>query len=200
MTVTFFLVRHAAHDNLSSYLAGRATRIMLGPAGREQAARLAQRLARERIDKIYTSPRERAYETATAIASACRLDPPETHDALDEVDFGSWTGKSFDVLNRDEQWQRWNMQRGLAQTPGGENMLDVQRRMFGLIHSLAGRSEDDRRIVLVSHCDVIKTVVSHVLCASLDAWARMEVAPGSITILVMGNWGAKIITLNEMIS
>ncbi|MDQ0562490.1 broad specificity phosphatase PhoE [Rhizobium mesoamericanum] len=199
MTATFFLVRHAAHDNLGSFLAGRMSGIGLGPAGQEQAARVAQRLVREKIDDVYTSPQERTRQTATAITTACGLDPPQINNALDEVDFGSWTGRSFVDLNHDEQWQRWNALRGLERAPGGEHMLDVQHRVVALIQSLAGNRRG-RRIVLVSHGDVIKAAVTYVLCSPLDACARLDVAPGSITVLIVGDWGAKIAALNEVIS
>ncbi|CCM78116.1 histidine phosphatase family protein [Rhizobium mesoamericanum] len=199
MTTTFFLVRHAAHDNLGSFLAGRMSGIGLGPAGQEQAARVGQRLVREKIDDVYTSPQERTRQTATAITEACRLDPPQINNALDEVDFGTWTGRSFVDLNRDVQWQRWNALRGLARAPGGEHMLDVQHRVVALIESLAGNRRG-RRIVLVSHGDVIKAAVTYVLCSPLDAWARLDVAPGSVTVLIVGDWGAKIAALNEVVS
>ncbi|OWV92824.1 phosphoglycerate mutase [Rhizobium sp. R72] len=198
MTTTFFLVRHAAHDNLGSFLAGRMCGIGLGAAGQEQAARLAKRLAREKIDEVYTSPQERTRQTAAAIATACALDPPQVHTALDEVDFGSWTGRRFDDLNGDQRWQHWNALRSLGRAPGGERMLDVQHRVLGLIETLAG-NKSGRKIVLVSHSDVIKAAVTYVLGSSLDAWARLDVAPGSLTVLVAGDWGAKIAALNEVV-
>lgn len=197
MTVTFFLVRHAAHDDVGNFLAGRMTGISLGEAGRAQAARLGQRMRREEISGIYTSPRERTRETALAIASACGIGPPETADALDEVDFGDWSGQTFEVLNADLLWRRWNTVRSLSRTPGGETMLDVQRRIVGLIETLADGSSGTR-LALVSHADVIKAAVSHILGLPIDAWPRFDVAPASVTTLVMGDWGAKIVTLNEM--
>ncbi|MGG7578464.1 histidine phosphatase family protein [Rhizobium sp. Nf11,1] len=197
MTATFFLVRHAAHDNVGNFLAGRAAGISLGESGRSQVQRLGERLRREDINEIYTSPRERTRETAVGIASACGLPLPQTDDALDEVNFGYWSGKTFEVLNDDPLWRRWNTTRSLVRTPGGETMLDVQTRIFGLIETLARRG-NDRRLALVSHADVIKAAVSHVLGLPIDAWPRFDIAPASVTTVVVGDWGAKVMTLNEV--
>ncbi|MEZ2224025.1 histidine phosphatase family protein [Rhizobium sp. RCC_161_2] len=197
MTVTFFLVRHAAHDDVGRFLAGRMEGIALGQAGRAQADRLGQRMKREEIGAIYTSPRERTRETAAAIAAACGLGPPRIADALDEVNFGEWAGKTFDILNGDPQWRRWNDVRSLTRTPGGEIMLDVQRRVLGLIETLSNAGSG-KRLALVSHGDVLKAAVCHVLGLPIDAWPKFDIAPASITTMAIGDWGAKIITLNEM--
>jgi broad specificity phosphatase PhoE len=195
MTVTFFLVRHAAHDNVGGFLAGRMEGVVLGEAGRAQAIRLGQRMEREDIEAIYTSPRERTQETAAAIATACGLAPPQIVDALDEVNFGAWAGKTFDTLNDDPQWRRWNSVRSLSRTPGGESMLDVQHRVLGLIETLS--NGDGKRLALVSHGDVLKAAVGHILGLPIDAWPRFDIAPASITTVTVSEWGAKIITLNE---
>jgi len=197
MTTTFFLVRHAAHDNVGGFLAGRSEGIHLGEAGRAQAARLGERLRHETFAAIYTSPRERTRETAQAIAAASGAPEPVATADLDEVHFGHWSGQTFDVLNQDPHWRRWNEVRSLTRTPGGETMLDVQRRIVSLMES-AQRRYAEQRVVLVSHADVIKAAVSHILGLPVDAWPRFDIAPASITTLVTGDWGARIITLNDV--
>jgi broad specificity phosphatase PhoE len=199
MTVTFYFIRHAAHDNVGGFLAGRMEGIRLGAAGQAQAERLARRMQREEIDAIYCSPRERTRETAAAIATACDVGEPETTDALDEIDFGTWSGQTFETLNADPAWRRWNMTRSLCRTPGGESMLDVQQRILSLIEMLL-RKNGARKVALVSHADVIKTAVSHFLGLPIDAWPRFDIAPASITSIAAGDWGAKVITVNEFVS
>jgi broad specificity phosphatase PhoE len=196
VTLTLFLVRHAAHDNVGRFLAGRSEPVPLGEEGRSQARRLAEHLRRKDIADIYTSPRTRTQETAAAIASICGIGPPKPNDALDEVDFGAWSGKDFDTLDSDSLWRRWNTVRSLVRAPGGETILEVQNRFLRFIETLrdGGNAE---RIALVSHADVIKTAVSHVLGLPPDAWPRFDIAPASVTTMVIGDWGAKIITLND---
>ena len=197
MSAVFFLVRHAAHDNVGGFLAGRAPSIHLGPDGLAQAKRLGERMARERFEAVYASPRERTQETAAAIASACGDIPVAIAEELDEVDFGDWSGSTFDQLNKLDAWQRWNSLRSMAETPSGETMIDVQRRSVGLVRQLAQQNAD-ARLVLVSHADIIKSIVSHVLCLPIDAWPRLEISPASITTIVVGEWGSKVLTLNEV--
>ncbi|ASW09651.1 histidine phosphatase family protein [Rhizobium sp. 11515TR] len=197
MTTTLFLVRHAAHDNLGAFLAGRTPGIVLGEAGLSQANRLGLRMAREHLDAVCSSPRERTRQTAEAIISACGLGSPQIEEALDEVNFGDWTGKTFSTLDQDAQWRRWNTMRSLVRAPNGETMLDVQTRVWNLIADLSSKA-DGKRLALVSHGDVIKAAVSHILGLPIDAWPRFDVEPASVTHMVVGDWGAKIITLNEM--
>jgi len=194
----FLLVRHAAQDDVGRVLAGRTPGIHLGATGRAQAAALGARLKPEPIDAIHTSPRERTRETAEAIAAAAGLPDPLVTEALDEIDFGPWSGRSFDNLNDDPDFRRWNAARSLARTPGGESMLDVQRRALAHMERVAAEA-GERTVVLVSHADVIKAVVAHVLGLSTDAWWRFEISPASITRLVLADWGAKLVQLNETV-
>lgn len=158
MSTTFFLLRHAAHDNVGGYLAGRLPGIRLGMEGRAQAERLAHRLAREPIVAIHASPRERAEETAAAIAAALDIAQIFTEPQLDEVDFGeSWEGKDFKTLETDPSWRRWNSSRSLARTPAGERMIDVEGRAMSVIERLAHRYSG-AALALVSHSEVIKAV------------------------------------------
>ena len=197
MTTTFFLIRHAAHDDVGSYLAGRMAGVRLGPAGRAQASRLAERMSGERFDAIYASPRERTLETASAIAVACEVGPVKLCDDLDEVDFGEWSGKTFEELNRDAGWRYWNDVRHKARTPSGESMLDVQSRVLRRMETCCSE-QSGGSVVLVSHADVIKTAVCHVLGLPLENCFRFDIDPASVTTLVMGDWGAKLLKLNDV--
>lgn len=195
MTTTFFLVRHAAHDS-ADRLVGRMEGIRLGATGRAQAERLSERMRRETIEAVLTSPRERTRETAEAIVAACRLAAAEPCSQLDEIDFGEWSGKTFAELEADPDWRHWNAVRSHARTPGGESMLDVQRRVLACMKRLA-HGHERKAFALVSHADVIKAVVCHVLGMPIDGWSRFEIDPASITTVVAGDWGAKLLRLNE---
>lgn len=199
MSTVFLLVRHAAHDNVGGYLAGRMPGVTLGPDGRAQAERLAQALRQDRLAAIHASPQQRTQETARALAGAQGLPRIVTEPELDEIDFGAaWQGRDFPTLEQDPAWRRWNSQRSLARTPGGERMLDVQARVLTLVERLLPRHADES-VALVTHGDVIKALVSHVLGLGIDAWPRLEVAPASVSRIVIGEWGAKLIGLNQTV-
>ncbi|HEV7254294.1 MAG TPA: histidine phosphatase family protein [Mesorhizobium sp.] len=198
MTTTFFLVRHAAHDNVGGYLAGRKPGVRLGADGHAQAVRLGKRMSRETFSAIIASPRERTQETAQAIARAAGIDTVETDARLDEIDFGAWSGKTFDELNLDPRWARWNAERGSARTPAGEGIADVARRVEECLAEVRARF-GEASVVLVSHADVIKTAVCLSLGLKPEQGMLMEVSPASVTVLVQGDWGRKLWQLNETI-
>jgi broad specificity phosphatase PhoE len=50
---------------------------------------------------------------------------------------------------------------------------------------------------MVTHCDIIRAVIAHVLGLSLDHILRFDIDPASISRLAVGDWGAKILSLNE---
>ncbi|RVB80346.1 histidine phosphatase family protein [Mesorhizobium sp. M6A.T.Cr.TU.014.01.1.1] len=196
MTTTFFLIRHAAHDNVGDYLAGRMAGVCLGETGKAQAVRLASHMAPEPLATICCSPRERTLETAKPIAIACSPDKITICQELDEIDFGAWSGKTFEELSQDADWRGWNSRRQQARTPGGETMLDVQQRVFSLMQQLRKRYQN-QSVALVSHADVIKAAVCKVLGLPLGDCFRFDIDPASITTIVSGDWGSKLIRLNE---
>src|SRR5689334_16064419 len=129
MTI-FHLIRHAAHAHGDGVLLGRMSGIGLSPSGREQARALAKRLSGWSIDGIQTSPRQRARETAAEIATPHAL-PVEIVPAVDEMDYGLWTGQSFSALRAEPAWRLWNEARGGSRPPGGESMAEARSRLLG---------------------------------------------------------------------
>jgi probable phosphoglycerate mutase len=198
MTTTFFLVRHAAHDEVESLLAGRMDGIELGAMGHAQAARLAERMQSEQFGAIYSSPRARSQATAEAIAAGSGISQVQTDQDLDEIDFGDWSGKTFAELEDDPGWRLWNSDRSRASTPAGETMLHVQERVAGCMERL--RSDHvESGVILVSHADVIKAAVCGILALPCESGAKFDISPASVTTIVLGEWGARIVSLNEVV-
>src|SRR5688572_29417635 len=100
VTTLLLLARHAAHAQLGRALTGRGDDHGLTVDGRAQALALAARVGRHRPGALFASPRRRAVETAALLASALHL-PVREEAALDEIDFGAWTGCEFSTLNDD---------------------------------------------------------------------------------------------------
>lgn len=199
MATTFYLVRHAAHGLLGRVLTGRMPEVHLAESGRLQAQELARHFKAQGIDGVQSSPRERAEETARPIADEARV-ACELDDALDEIDFGEWTGRSFEELEADPRWQLWNAQRSAACAPGGESMAAVQDRLIGHLRRTHA-AKPGARLVLVSHGDVIKAAILHVLGMTVDAFAAFEISPAGISTVVLGQGGgATVLSLNERIA
>lgn len=197
MTTTVFLVRHGVHDQLGKTLCGRMAGVGINEQGRREAEALAARLAGEGLQAVYTSPLQRTRETAEPIAAAAGVPPLADEDLL-EIDFGAWTGKAFEELRDDPAWRVWNTARGLARPPDGESMVEVQARLSRWLERVRNRHPVGR-IAAVTHSDVIKALVAHVVGFSLDQHDRLEVNPASVSTLVVGDWGMKVTALNETV-
>jgi probable phosphoglycerate mutase len=195
VSTTFHLVRHGEHDRVDRTLCGRMPGVVLNATGKEQARAAGRRLAALRPLRILTSPLERTRGTADIIGeeTGCPVEPAE---ALQEIDCGEWTGKAFDELHKDSRWKDWNDARAVTRLPGGEMMIEVQARIAKYIESLR-RLYESARLILVSHSDVIKAAILFHIGLSLDLFSRIEIAPGSISTLVIGDWGARLVSLNE---
>jgi probable phosphoglycerate mutase len=172
--------------------------VSLGALGREQAGRLGRRFARESIASVQSSPLERASETAEPIAAGtgCSI---EINEGIVEIEFGTWSGRSFKDLNGDPAWTSWNSARAVARPPGGETMLEAQSRIVHAMEALRG-AYPEKAVVLVSHSDVIKAALLYHLGLPVDAYPRVEIEPASISTLVVGDWGAKVVRLNEVVA
>lgn len=196
MTTIFLLIRHAAHLDLDVRLSGRRPGVDLSEAGRVQADVLGRRLSGMGVTSVTCSPLERTVATAKAVAAACALQAPPPVEALNEIDFGEWTGRALASFGDDAGWRAWNEERHLARPPGGESMAEAQARIARWLPKMAAAHAGET-IAVVTHADMIRAAVADVLGLSLDKLLRFDIDPASITTVVMGDWGAKLVRLNE---
>jgi broad specificity phosphatase PhoE len=192
---TFYLVRHGSNDFYSHTLVGRRPGVLLNAAGRREAEDLAEALAPEKIQHILTSPMERCRETAAPMAKRFGLEA-RVSEALNEVDFGDWTNRTFAELNLLESWKQWNVFRSGGRAPGGETMLEVQSRMIGLMAELR-RQFAGQRIALVGHGDPLGAALLFYLGTPLEFIRRIELSPASVTVLTMTDWEVQVRCVNR---
>lgn len=192
---TLYLIRHAMTDAVGRFLAGRAPGLHLNPEGRAQAAGLAERLAAVPLSHVYTSPLERARETAAPLAARHDL-PVETREPLGEIDYGDWTGRPFTALAEDPIWRRYNRLRSLTRIPGGELAAGVQARVAAELAHLAA-AHPNGSLALVSHADVVRAALAHCAAIPLDLLLRVEIAPASVSIVVLGEHAPSIRCVNH---
>jgi ribonuclease H / adenosylcobalamin/alpha-ribazole phosphatase len=195
VTATILLIRHAAHVELGRTLSGRRRDVALSRDGLDQAQIVGDLLGVEQISAVYASPRERAYYTARQIADPHEL-KVNVCDALDEIDFGDWTGRGFNELEGDPGWTEWNEARGTARPPNGESMVEALMRATAALAGLASE-HNNATIACVSHCDIIRGVIAHYLGLPLENMLRFDIDPASVSRLALGSWGARIMTVNE---
>jgi probable phosphoglycerate mutase len=194
MTTTLLLIRHGFNETVGVRLAGSEA-VALDARGRAQADALVARLARARIDAIYTSPIARARETAAPLAAARQL---PAIDLLDVTEFrmGEFDGQRFDALNADPRWQRFCAQRGVTRAPGGELMIELQARVIAGLMRVA-ESHPGGTVAIVSHADPIRAAVLFTLGSPLDYYYRLDVAPASVTVIALRRDGPALVKLND---
>lgn len=192
---TFFLIRHAACDGLGQKLWGRTPGICLNEKGETQAQHLAERFRNIELSAIYSSPLERAMQTATVVAQNMKLDV-RTSAAANEIDFGEWTGKTFEELSSDEQWRRFNSHRSMTMIPGGESFLEVQNRIVKEIEELAVQ-HGKAHIAIVSHADVIRAAVAYFAATPIDMFERFQISPCSVSVVEVDKQSVRLLSVNN---
>ena len=120
-------------------------------------------------------------ETASALADKLRI-PINLSANLNEVDYGRWTGKSFDELADDPLWQRFNSSRANTLIPDGELISGVQHRMISHLEHLSKENERGN-VVLVTHAEPIRLVLRHYLDAADYMHDKLEISPASVSAL-----------------
>jgi len=137
---------------------------------------------------------DRCRETAEPLARVLgvRL---EISEALNEVDFGDWQGAEMSALDADERWRNWNAFRAGHKIPNGETMIAIQSRVASEMIRLKNELPE-KHIALVSHGDPIRAVLCYWLGMPLDFLHRLEVAPGSLSIVRVGDHEAVVQSVN----
>ena len=190
----FFLIRHAANDTIGNKFAGRMKGVSLNGTGTKQAEKLVELLNDIPLAAIYSSPLERAVQTAKPLAKSRNL-VPIILDQLTEIDCGEWTGKNFDEIRSDPTFELFNTFLSGTRIPGGELVLETQARVVATLENLAAQ-HPDQNIAVFTHADPIKTALAHYAGIPLDFIRRLEINPASISILDLTEEDARILLLN----
>ncbi|WP_129644268.1 histidine phosphatase family protein [Peristeroidobacter agariperforans] len=198
MTNDLVFVRHATCERMDEMLLGRTIDAPLAAIGVREAEAMACVLAPTSETLLVVSPRRRAQQTAAAIAARSQCELVTACD-IDELDFGHWSGQTFDELARDPAWRRWNEQRDSAATPAGERIRDVQARVLRHLHRLS-EAFPGRPMILVTHAEVIRAALLYWLQAPIGAYQRLAISPASISRVHLSEWGPRIDAINQRAS
>lgn len=194
------LVRHGENDYVKKgRLAGRLPGVHLNKKGISQAQAVADKLKDAPVKAVYSSPLERTMETAEPIAKALGLEVIP-REGLIEVDFGEWQDQKVKGLSRRKIWRVVQYTPSQMRFPGGESFAEAQYRICRELDTLAGQHEAKDMIVCVSHSDIIKLAVAYYIGLPLDLFQRLSVSPASITPLVVGEGGPRLLALNVDLS
>src|SRR5258706_16030949 len=152
------LIRHAVNDFVKTgKLAGWTPEVHLNEEGKAQAAALGLRLAKTKIDAIYTSPLERTVETAQAVIAHQPNLELQYLEAVGEVRYGAWQGAELSKLYQRKVWHMVQFTPSRVQFHGGETIREAQFRAVNAIEALIEK-HPRQTVAVVSHSDMIKLV------------------------------------------
>jgi broad specificity phosphatase PhoE len=158
---TVFLARHGQTDWNHRY--SGSSDIPLNSTGEDQARRLAERLRRERIEAVYSSPLKRALRTAEIIGAALRV-PVTADPGFREIHYGQWEGLTIpEILSGyGDIRAEWERDPAAVKPPGGETGIEVAERALAALGRIL-REHAHERFLIVAH----KTIHRLILAASL---------------------------------
>jgi probable phosphoglycerate mutase len=186
------LLRHAhSTANLKGILAGRDNTVGLSERGQSEARSLIQTLSQYSFDAIYVSDLKRCKETiAPYLAHSGKK--AERSRVIMEMDYGRWSGKPLKKLSTLPLWNLIQSRPSLVRFPDGESFSEMHLRANqGVIDMTQGK----KCILVVSHGDVIKSIVAHHLGLPLDNFQRISIDPASITRIMFPS--SQVISMND---
>ncbi len=193
-----FLRHGQATNNTERVLAGRTEGVQLTETGIKQAQHTAELLEHMNISKIYSSPIERAKHTAEIVGKHNSLDV-SIDDRLIELDMGKFTGMAYDdIFNSHGNvfMKFYNGELEIAHN-GVETFTDVKKRVLGIVDHVI-ENHPDENIVLVTHMDPIKAMLSTVVDLSPTNLFELIIANASLNIFKERDRKFSISGLNVM--
>ena len=191
-----FLIRHAANNfTQEEKLAGWLPGVHLNDEGHQQAGQMAAKMDKVKLDAIYSSPLERAVETAEYLAKPRGLEI-QPREGLGEIRMGQWEGQKMDDLNKSDEWRMFQFYPSGARPPGGETGRQVQMRAVDEVEAICA-AHPEGSIAIVSHSDTLKAIVAHYAGIHLDLFQRLVISPASVSVIWIGPHGPRLVRLND---
>jgi probable phosphomutase (TIGR03848 family) len=204
---TCLLIRHGrTASNANGTLAGWSEGVGLDDAGRSQAADLAERLRGMPVHAVVSSPLQRCVETAQIVAAVLADVSVLTDERVGECRYGAWTGGSLEELAKEPLWRMVQDQPSAARFPDGEmfrgeSITEMQARALQALREIDARvgAEHGPQALwaLVSHGDVIKSILADAAGAHLDHFQRFTVGPGSLSVVSYTSRRPFVLRLND---
>ncbi|MEY9258032.1 putative phosphomutase (TIGR03848 family) [Brevibacterium epidermidis] len=201
------LLRHGLSSaNVSGILAGRAPGVSLTDEGARALRANLELLPHRHFTHLLHSPLQRCEETAAIAAETAEFEHFDVDEAVIELDYGDWTGRSLKELGQEPLWATVVKTASQAKFPGGESITEAADRSTARIRDLVAQLREEERVdaedraasgsgtdaekpapprwaMIVSHGDIIKAIIADALGMPLDDFQRLSVAPGSFTVI-----------------
>lgn len=198
MTLFLFLRHGQAKNNVERILAGRTKGFPLTELGIQQAEKIGDFLKPLNISKIYCSPIERAEQTARIVANKIDLDC-DVDERLTEIDMGTFTGMPYDEMfaKHGNVFLKFYQGHPIVENNGIETFSNVKKRILDLVDHCS-RKHNEETILLVTHMDPIKSIISTILQPRPESLYEMIIRNASLTILKNEQSIFSMVAINSM--
>ena len=169
------------------------TDLTLDDMGRAQAVAVARRLRGEAIEAVYTSSLLRTQQTAQPLAQGSSLAGLglRSHAGLLDIDYGRFQGLTHSqaATSYPQLYGLWRNAPGQVFFPGGEGLVDVQKRTYAFLEELSAL-HPGQTVALVGHQIVNKVIVCTLLGLDLEHIWRVQQEPSGLNVFqqVDGKW------------
>ena len=197
----FLFLRHAqATNNVNRILAGRSTGYPLTDLGAQQAEKIGDFLKPLCIARIYSSPIERAEQTAKIVSNKIGLDY-NVDERLTEIDMGVFSGMFYDEMfaKHGNIFLKFYQGNPIVKKNGIEPFVSVKKRVLEMVNHCS-RKHNGENILFVTHMDPIKSILSTVLQLKSESLYELIIRNASLTILKNEQSNLSVVAINSMCS
>ena len=192
-------LRHAqAKNNVERILAGRTEGFPLTPSGIQQAEKIAKFLKPLEISAIYSSPIERAINTAKIAAKSLNL-KVKTDPRLIEIEMGMFSGMFYEDMftKYGNVFLKFYQDNPIIEENGVETFSDVKKRVLDIVN-YCSKEHKGQNVLLVTHMDPIKAMLSTILHLKPESLYELIIRNASLTILKKEQNNYSLAALNSM--
>ncbi|MCD2491754.1 histidine phosphatase family protein [Lacrimispora sp. NSJ-141] len=195
----FILIRHGETEwNTAGRYQGQ-TDVPLSERGRAQAAALGKRFESIQVDAVYSSPLQRAYDTARAVAEPKGL-PIHKVDGIKELDFGEWDGLTKEMIEEKfgEAFSLYRIEPFHYPMAGEGTLNRAKLRVGEALEDIKEKyRHTDKTVVVVAHGGILKLAVFYLLDMSSRLYRCIELDNTSLTVIDIEKDRSILRTLND---
>ena len=183
MVEQIYIIRHGlTESNKKKIYAGWSDESVCNE-GISNLLEIGNKLKKFKIEKIFSSPIQRAIQTAGIINSSLDIST-EIEKSLKEMKMGPWEGLSEEEVAKKypREWKIWNSKPFELKLDGRETLKDLQLRTLRAIKKISNNSNFSR-ILAVTHVALIRALIIFYNNLSLDEYRKIDVPNGAVYLL-----------------
>jgi broad specificity phosphatase PhoE len=190
-----YLLRHGESEaNVRGILAGPDNSVNLTEKGIKDSRLVSKHLQKIEFTHIYSSPITRCLQTIEPLLNSKPNIPLLKEPRVAEMDYGDWNGKELKSLSKKREWQSIQKQPSKFKFPEGESFNQLRKRIQSFLLEI---EKVEGPLLIVSHGDVIKMILTCTLDLSTDSFQKFTIQPASVSIINYEIKSKNVISSNQ---